>query len=172
MITQGRLRELLNYDPSSGIWRWVRPPRGKLFGSVAGTLRAKGYRAITIDGRSYSSHRLAWFWMTGHFPTQQIDHINGIRWDNRWENLRAASCGENSQNRAMQSNNTSGYIGVSAANYRKFRVWRAKITVGGKTISLGYWETPQQAAAAYSRGKAKYHIFCPTLRNGDSTQHK
>ena len=98
LITAERLRELLHYDAETGVFRWkVRPYRTSIqSGTVAGMIYA-GYRRIRVDGQMYQAHRLAWFYIHGHWPVNLIDHKNTIRDDNRLSNLREATRAENVQ---------------------------------------------------------------------------
>src|SRR5687768_4110898 len=123
MLTAERLRELLDYDPDTGVFRWkTRPVRAEYLrtdrawnsrfaGRPAGTL-VKGYVCILIYRRSYRAHRLAWLYVHGEWPRNELDHEHGNRADNRIEKLRSATRGQNMQNRKPNSNNTSGYPGV------------------------------------------------------------
>ncbi|MCK9994454.1 MAG: hypothetical protein Dbin4_02974, partial [Alphaproteobacteria bacterium] len=98
-LTQSRLKELLHYDPDTGVFtRRVQTSSNARVGDVAGCLHPEGYRHIQIDGKRYAAHRLAWLYMTGEWPTNQLDHLNGVRDDNRWGNLREATHGQNQQN--------------------------------------------------------------------------
>jgi len=102
MLTIEYLKSILHYDPNTGIWRWLQAPK---FGRVeardiAGSpYKNKQYWCIKIKQKKYAAHRLAWFYMTGEWPEDQIDHINRDGLDNRWNNLRPASNRENQQNR-------------------------------------------------------------------------
>lgn len=113
-LTAERLRHLLDNSPASGvfIWRISPSPRVKP-GEIAGAVNDRGYIKIKIGGKHIPAHRLAFLWMTGQEPTDQVDHINGIRSDNRWGNLRLATPSQNQWNKGPQWNNTSGYRGVS-----------------------------------------------------------
>ena len=114
-ITHIRLTELLDYDSVTGIWKWkVSTTKSIKIGDTAGckSQGTKGYVWIRADKKLYRAHRLAWFYMTKEWPSHQIDHINGIRDDNRWSNLRQATHSENQHNRTVNKNNTSGYNGV------------------------------------------------------------
>lgn len=160
-LTLGRLRKVVSYDPTTGVFVWrstAKTRNGVKAGDVAGYYSSKGYRKITIDGREQLAHRLAWLYVHGVWPTNQIDHINGDRADNRIVNLREATNTENQQNRPKPSKaNTSGYPGVS---YRKDRgYWRARITVDGALINLGQFATAEAAAAAYQAAKEIHHPF-------------
>lgn len=163
MITQRRLKELLHYDPTTGIFvRRMHVSSNARIGDVAGRRRKHIYLQISIDGVLYLSHRLAWLYMTGDWPKDQIDHINGIRDDNRWTNLRNATGLENQQNRAACSNNTSGFAGVSW--HKCSKKWRACISVAGRQKHLGLFTDCESAFAAYLSAKAEHHPFQPTLR--------
>ncbi len=116
MLTRERLIELLSYDLLTGLF--IRnKSRGGSFkkGTIAGSLttgRNAGYIAIQIDGKSYKAHRLAFLYMTGYMPKNQVDHKNHIRTDNRWDNLREVTRGENAKNQSIPKSNTSGIAGV------------------------------------------------------------
>jgi len=154
-ISADRLRSLLRYDPDTGVftWRVVHGGRKRIpAGIVAGTrftpaCGKSDYLAITLDGRTYSLHRLAWLYMTGEWPDSFIDHADMDGMNNRWSNLRLATKGQNMQNRRPQKNSKSGRKGVGwlAAN----RKWRAYICVNRKFRHLGLFDSPEEASAAY-----------------------
>lgn len=158
MITQARVKELLEYNPLTGLFtRKVTRPGSARVGSVAGGKTSTGYIRIKIDDVEYMAHRLVWLYVYGHFPSNQIDHINCIRNDNRLLNLRAVTYSENGQNqRKAQSDNKIGLLGVSLLDGR----WRASIRVNGKNIHLGKYPTPELAHAAYISAKRKLHTAC------------
>ena len=159
-ITQERLKELLSFDPSTGVFVWKATRRGKArAGEVAGTFDSYGYRQIKIDGKLYLSHRLAWFFLHGRLPVNQIDHINGVRSDNRLVNLREANSAQNQQNQRMAqvSNRSSGLLGVSWHKHEQR--WRAQIKLHGKKLHLGYFDTKEEAHAAYLKAKLEIHPF-------------
>ena len=155
-LTQTELKQILDYDPEKGIFRWKIQPRYTRIniGDIAGTLRPDGYIIIRINGKNYLAHRFAWFYMTGQWPLNQIDHINQIKNDNRISNLRDLTHQENSFNRGEQKNNTSGFKGVSEIPSGK---WKAQIQVNGKKIYLGLFNTREAASMAYQKAKEKYH---------------
>ena len=163
MITQESLKEVLNYNPQTGLFSWSKPRRGVKRGATPGWLNESGYVIIGLDGRSgrsYRAHRLAWLWMTGDWPINQIDHINGVRNDNRWGNLRSASREINCQNlREAKSHNLStGFLGVSPTkNKHRFQ---AKIGVDGRMIYVGTFDTPELAHVAYVEAKRVLHPGC------------
>lgn len=163
MLTQERLQELLRYDTASGAFTWrVRTSNRVRVGGEAGCLNPKGYRGIKLDGRLYLAHRLAWLYVHGDWPIDQIDHRNGVRSDNRLANLREATSAQNKQNVAKYSNNMSGLMGVSwkASSKR----WIAQIQFEGRKEHLGYFDGPEAAHAAYLAAKADMHTFQPVMR--------
>ena len=155
-VTRARLLELLIYNPFAGHFRW-RVNRGGAIKAeqIAGHLRPDGYHSIGIDGRWYFVHRLAWLYVTGQWPKQQIDHINGKRHDNRWLNLRPASPAQNSQNAKRKTSNRCGAKGVYW--HKRSRKWTAAIRHEGKQLSLGYFDSLGEAAAAYSKATFIHH---------------
>ena len=156
MLTQARLKELLDYDPETGAFVWKQKlNRSTVVGSKAGTVNTHGYVRITIDGKKHQAHRLAWLHTYGCWPDKEIDHINRIRTDNRIANLRDTD--KNQWNSGKQVNNTSGYPGVSWHKWSK--KWLAQIKVYGKTMRLGLFDTLEAANAAYMAAKEKLHII-------------
>ncbi len=164
MLTAERLREVLHYDPDTGVFTWrVAPSRRMRAGSRAGTTTNTGYVHIRYDGGVYLGHRLAWFYVHGRWPSEQIDHVNGVRVDNRLTNLRECSSAENHQNLKLSPRNTSGHPGVYW-NVKAKR-WHAQITAGGHQKHLGHFTDLEEAAEAYRIAKAKYHTFQPETRS-------
>lgn len=135
MLTAERLRELLHYDPKTGAFTWIVARPKCRVGEVAGGLTEKGYRKIRIDGRKYLAHRLAWLYMTGEWPADEIDHERSERDDNRWVKLRPADRLTNQRNQKRFRTNTSGVTGVAPAGKK----WSAYIGGGSdrKQIQLG-----------------------------------
>lgn len=156
LITQERLREVLNYDSETGLFSWIAKPNRRIaVGDIAGTI-SHGYIVTRIDGRRYPMHRLAWLYVTGGWPIGAIDHINGVRSDNRIANLRVVTDSVNKQNKyRAQRNSKIGILGVSmACGGKKFRA-RIKTSQGHK--HLGVFETADEAASAYLTAKRKLH---------------
>ena len=146
-LTQKRLKELLEYNPDTGAWTWcVRTSYRVRIGQFAGCVSSYGYLVIRIDDVLYGAHRLAWLWMTGEWP-KEIDHINGLRLDNRWCNLRLANRSQNVANTLTRKSNKSGFKGVTW--YPSLRKWSAQITHEKKKIHLGYFDVPEIAHVAY-----------------------
>jgi hypothetical protein len=150
-ISADRLRELLAYDPATGHFTWRENRGGRKFtGLPAGHTTRTGYVEITVDGSQYLAHRLAWLYANGEWPKQFIDHINGIRSDNRIENLRDVDHWTNLQNSASNSaKNNTGKRGVSL--YRG--QYKAEIRVNNARHYLGLFQTLEEAAAAYNKAK-------------------
>lgn len=151
MITQHRLKQLLDYDPETGVFRWRELAHNRVhcvkIGDVAGGLNAHGYVMVAVDGKKYPAHRLAWLYVHGHWPKEQIDHKNRCRDDNRLCNLRSATRSQNGANSPAPKNNKSGFKGVNF-----FRgAWHATIRKDGRTRYLGRHETPEAASEAYKR---------------------
>jgi hypothetical protein len=163
VLTQDRLRELLDYDPDTGRFVWkVTSSNRAVAGSVAGNTSSYGYRRINVLGEAYLAHRLAFLWMTGEMPSNQVDHINGQRSDNRWANLRPATNAENGRNIRGNSRNTSGVTGVTRD--RRRGVWQAQIKTGGKNITIGRYTDFDEAASARKRAeKELFGEFAPQV---------
>jgi hypothetical protein len=161
-MTQEELNNILDYNPTKDEFTWLKNFHVSKIGTRAGSVDSKGYRRIKINGKLYKEHRLVWLWYNGYLPTKDIDHKNGIRDDNRIDNLREATNAENAQNLGKYKTNTSGYTGVSFDE--KTGKWRASIKKNGKSISLGYYDTPEEARDAYLKAKSELHTFNPTQR--------
>jgi len=146
MITQGELKELLDYDPRTGIFIWKGKKGSRACkGKTAGTTDAYGYIVIRINNVLYKAHRLAWFYTHGEWPETNLDHINRIKNDNRIKNLRVASQSLNMHNVKRLATN-SGFVGVSWDSYRN--KWVSRIKVDYKTKFLGRFDRKCDAIAA------------------------
>ena len=155
MVDQARLKELLDYDPLTGIFTWKYRPGARkslntrLAGVVAGytSVRKDGYirSMICVDRGHYFAARLAWLYMTGTWPAEHVDHINHDSTDNRWQNLREATASENSRNMSLSTRNKSGVIGVSWD--KGTSKWFVSIRANGKTQYGGIFKTLEEAAA-------------------------
>jgi hypothetical protein len=161
-LTAARLKELLNYDPETGVFTWASSPhRNDLVGKQAGGVTERGYVKIRVDGTTHRAHRLAWLYVHGQWPQDRIDHINGDSTDNRISNLREAKQHENGQNRKASKSSAAGLLGVSKAAYGK---WVAVICLHRKRYHLGSFDTPEEAHQAYLKAKAVMHEFNPVPR--------
>ena len=156
MLTVERLREMLDFDPETGVFQWRRTTSNRVsVCSCAGHSGRKGYIYIRLDRRLYRAHRLAWLYQKGLWPVGQIDHINGVACDNRFINLREASHAENQRNTGIQKNSTSGLKGVSWS--KKDKRWIAQITFNRKHYYLGGFKSKEEAHKAYC-ASAKQHF--------------
>lgn len=155
-LTVERAKELLNYDPLTGIFTWRIGRRGASKDAPAGCKRKDGYVTMEVDGERHYCHRLAWVISYGAWPIEQIDHINGDPSDNRLSNLREASNTLNSQNqRRPRPSNKVGYLGVSW--HKCCESFRATIAVQGKQHHLGLFATAADAHQAYIKAKRRLH---------------
>ena len=155
MITQSQLKEQLQYNPDTGVFtRLVNASQMKA-GDVAGYKNNNGYIAVRVTGKTYKAHRLAWLYIYGIWPENHIDHINEIKDDNRFCNLREANHSENLRNRGANKNNTSGFKGVNW--HKNTGKWVAKININRKRNHLGYFNDPKEAYKAYCSAANKHH---------------
>jgi hypothetical protein len=152
-ITAERLRLLVEYEPQTGVFR-RRVKRSWL--ASGGSPDRNGHIRISVDGRLYAAHRLAWLYMTGSWPAGVIDHVNGVRSDNRWGNLRDVSVTVNQQNQQRaHRRNCTGLLGVTFNKARgKFQ---AQISASGRRLYLGLHDTAEEAHSAYVRAKRALH---------------
>lgn len=146
MLTQERLKELLHYDEETGVFTRKEKIGRYLKGSVSGSKHRKGYIQITIDGENYLAHRVAWMYVYGEFPKDQIDHINRIKTDNSIKNLRDVDTSTNHHNIGVRSHNTSGVTGVVWDSRSK--KWKAQIILKNKRYLLGTFKTVELAKIA------------------------
>lgn len=149
------LKSLLSYDPNTGLIRWIAKGKGMIKKKAAGTTLHSGYLGICIGPKRWQAHRIAWALHHGEWPKDQIDHINGVKTDNRICNLREATNSQNGKNLGLSKANKSGVKGVSFETYTQR--WKASIKVENKTISLGRFNSIENAAIA--RKLAEQHYF-------------
>ncbi len=158
-LTAERVRELLDYDPTTGLFVWrprlIRP--GSLGGydrgwntrwacTVAGTIDKDGYVCICVDYEIYAAHLLAWLYVYSEWPPADIDHANRNPSDNRMENLRLCNQSQNNTNGSMRKDNTSGARGVDWQ--KRDQKWRARLFIGKKEVTVGYFDSREKAVAA------------------------
>jgi hypothetical protein len=149
-LTQERLKELLTYDPETGLFYWLVDRGSIKAGAVAGC-RKRTYIAISVDDVIYRAHHLAWVYMTGRWPEPFVDHRDLNKHNNAWVNLREATKSQNQANVGIIASNKSGLKGVSRyrAGERYGKPWQACIGVNGKSKHLGHFATKEEAHAAY-----------------------
>lgn len=147
ILTQKILKELLNYNPETGIFSRNIPTKRARVGYEYKTVGNHGYIVINILNKTYTAHRLAWLYIYGEMPSSTLDHINGIRIDNRIANLRVVTPSQNIINTKLRSDNKSGSRGVSWCKDRN--KWQAYINIDGKRKPLGRFENKEDAEKAY-----------------------
>lgn len=157
-LTLNELRESLHYDANTGIFTWLaRAAKAIHVGDVAGNTNKFGYTTIGFKKKIYKAHRLAWLYIYGTWPDGLIDHVNGVKSDNRIINLRVVNETGNSENvRRPNKRNKSGFMGVILFQNK----WRASITINKKTRRIGDFATPEEAHQAYLNAKRKHHQSC------------
>lgn len=153
-LTHARLIEALHYNKDTGVFTSLIKRSKTPVGTIVGW-KDSGYIKISLDGKVYRAHRLAVFYMTGSWPAHDTDHINGDGSDNRYENLRLATRGQNMMNIGLKKHNTSGWKGVSF--YKKTGKWKSQIQSDGKKIGLGYFDDIKEAAEAYIFAALEMH---------------
>ena len=156
LTNQKELKELFDYNEKTGLFKRLKAVSKYKSGSIAGALQKDGYIHIMIHGKQYSLHRLAWIYFYGKWPSGHIDHINGVKSDNRISNLRDVSHITNMQNqRKPRKDNQSGYLGVCLD--KRINKYHASIQVNGVKKHLGMFFTPEEASSAYLNAKRKMH---------------
>jgi hypothetical protein len=165
VLTQERLKEVLHYDPATGVFTHIRACcANRKRGAIAGSYDQNGYRKTIIDGKTHSVHRLAWLYMFGSFPTQEIDHINRVRDDNRIANLRDVPRTVNQNNKGPIATPQRGAVprrqprevSIGAYENGKTGKWRSQITRNKKYVYLGVFQTQAEATAAFLEARAAF----------------
>jgi hypothetical protein len=158
MIDQNQLKELLRYDPDTGVFTWLKSYNNVVTGKPAKTKGRNGYIDIKIKGIRHYAHRLAWLYMTGKNPNNVIDHIDRDKTNNSFSNLRDVSSKENTNNQVRpQANNKTGVRGVIPY----VNGYSSQISVNGKNIHLGVFRSIKDAEGAYLSAK---EIYAPLPR--------
>lgn len=152
--------QTIHYNPETGAFTWAVGRPGCSKGAPAGTVSVQGYLAIKLNRKRISGHRLAWFLVHGEWPNGSVDHINGVKLDNRIANLRVVDHATNMQNKrsAMSNNESCGLLGVTWNKQHKR--WQSKLMVDGKNRHIGYFADPESAHKAYVAAKRRLHAGC------------
>lgn len=157
MITQTELKQLLHYNPDTGIFTRIYSKNKRCINKEAGNLDSDGYVVIRVNRKQYKAHRLAFLYMNGDMPKYTVDHIDRIKNNNSWKNLRDVPMSVNKQNvEKPLKNNSTGYLGVSF--YKPYGKYQAGIKINGKRKQLGYFDTPELAHEAYLSAKKELHV--------------
>jgi hypothetical protein len=155
LITQDQLKERIDYDPETGQFFWKIPPPKSCAGDQAGRVNSNGYLQVWVLAKRYLLHRLAFLFMEGKHPPDEIDHIDGCRTNNKWSNLRPVTGAENARNVKRLPSNRSGMSGVRYN--RKTGEWDAYIRANGKLIRLGSFNLKFYAKKARLAAEKKYN---------------
>ena len=158
MITADELRSIAHYNPATGEFTCLADMGRRKVGDradVKSGARKRRYYHLYIDGERYFSHRMAWLWVHGEYPSAYIDHINGDTLDNRLSNLREATHQQNLFNRGANKNNTTGYKGVRKT--RSGQKYWAEIKIDRKSKYLGVFDSAELAHQAYCAAAAHLH---------------
>lgn len=147
-------KDNFRYDPDTGYLWWTKRGNGRQTDRPVGTLDNHGYLRTQIKRKPFKMHRLAWFLYHGVWPKKYIDHINGVKNDNRIENLREATQSENQGNMKIRKGGTSMYKGVSWS--KRYGKWQAQIGVKYRTINLGYYDNEEEAALVYNKAALEF----------------
>ena len=160
MLTQERLKELLTYNATSGIFTRNTNIHTARIGDVAGSINELGYLGVYVDGKKYKSHRLAWLYVFGAFPKNEIDHIDHDKTNNAIKNLREVTASGNQQNqiKARKNNLSTGVLGVTFR--KRDQVYIASITTNYKSKHIGVFKTVKEASDAYIKTKRELHPTC------------
>ena len=145
------IKDYLSYEPETGLFYWIKPRKGIRKNKIAGRRDFNGYITICFDSKHYLAHRLAWWFTHGIWPTNQIDHENSLRSDNRLENLRPATISQNAGNQRPQIGRSSKFKGVSW--HKKDKRWRCTF----RNKHIGHFLTEQLAAEAYNEEATKFY---------------
>lgn len=152
-LTQSQIKGILHYATDTGTFTWLKTSGHVVAGVVAGSTNSQGYRGIQLNGRRFQAHRLAWLYMTGEWPLAEIDHADGKRDNNAWDNLREANRSQNTANTAAHKDNVLGLKGIRRAGNK----CEASISANGKRHYLGLFDTPEEAHEAYKSAALLLH---------------
>lgn len=155
--TQERLREVLEYNPETGVFTWIKSLGNRTkMGEVAGSAKGGNYGRIQIDGVRYLSHRLAWLYVFGYYPETLIDHINNDFSDNRISNLRLASASDNSKNCRVREKSKTGVKGVTESKSCPGK-YEARLGFNGVSYYLGVYNSIEEARVVLDKKREELH---------------
>ncbi len=154
MLTHKKLKSLLLYNPETGLFTWLINVRRVKVGDIAGYMDDDGYIRIAINHKRHRAHRLAFLYINGEFPKKHTDHINHIRDDNRWINLRDATDSENQKNASLRKDNISGIPGVTP--HKQSGKWQSRVKLDGKLKHLGLFDDKFEAICSRKSADHKY----------------
>lgn len=156
-LTQEALKVSLHYEPTSGIFTWLKTSRGGWVGKTAGWVLNNGYRAIQLEGSTVLAHRLAWFYTHGRWPIGEVDHRNRNRDDNSLTNLRDVPKSTNQANVFVRSDSTTGHTGVNWNTQRG--LWVVRIQREGRRYTLGYFSNLEKAVEVRAAADLEHRII-------------
>ncbi len=158
-MTGDELKQVLHYEPATGVFtRRISKSNGVKIGDVAGSVnKVNGYRLIHVNNKNYNASRLAFLYMTGHFPTNEADHESGVRDDDRWENLRDATRSVNCRNNLIRKDNSSGITGVHWNKSAK--KWRARLRINNRPLHLGSFTDKYDAVVARREAEIEHDFY-------------
>jgi len=164
-LSQNELKSIFEYDPFTGTLRWKEKRSNIVQNSMAGCIHGSGYKVVTIKSKTYKLHRIIWIMLFGEIPKGfYLDHINGNKIDNRLENLRLATNNQNQQNRPAPKNSSSGYRGVTW--HKVANKWMARICHEKKRMTIGFFDTAEDAYEAYKQEAKKLFTHIDRLPAG------
>jgi len=152
LLTQERLKEVVHYDPETGLFTRKKDVGKYKKGEIVGYTNGRGWLRFKIDYKHYKLHRLAFLYMTGKLP-EEVDHINGVKWDNRWCNLREATRSLNAANIKTKGNSKTGYQGVTPSG----KEFKAVVTFKKKQYFSENFKCPKEAHEEYKRMKEEIY---------------
>lgn len=155
MIKKSNLKDYINYCPHTGKLTWIDSIWARsIVGREVGSVSSGGYRCMTFEGKTINSHRVIYFYMTGAMPSGEIDHIDGCKLNNKWDNLRDVSHSENLKNKRIRKPARGKIFGVNKRE--ESSVWRAMINIDGKRMYLGQYSSFFDACCARLSAQNKY----------------
>lgn len=165
MNDQEFLKSKLSYDTQTGVFTALHSHGKRKSGAAVGSLTPHGYLVVHFKGKSHMCHRLAFLYVTGEWPLEIVDHKDGDKTNNKWNNLRLTTVSINSRNRRTNKNNKSGTMGVSW--HSRDELWQANITVDGKQVNLGLFQHKEDAIFARMTAEKDYGYWLDKLCEED-----